>query len=52
MILISAAIILAAIGVHGLVTRTDDPQAAQNAQEAKLKAAAQNLQQNQQAMGR
>ncbi|GAA1081702.1 LytR C-terminal domain-containing protein [Tsukamurella spumae] len=39
MILISAAIILAAIGVHGLVTRNDDPQAALNAQEAKLKAA-------------
>lgn len=40
MILISAAIILAAIGVHGLVTRNDDPQAALNAQEAKIKAAA------------
>ncbi|KXP10147.1 LytR C-terminal domain-containing protein [Tsukamurella pseudospumae] len=40
MILISAAIILAAIGVHGLVTRNDDPQAALNAQEAKLKATA------------
>lgn len=40
MILISVAIIFAAIGVHGLVTRDDDPQAALNAQEAKLKAAA------------
>ncbi|KXO95287.1 Uncharacterised protein (plasmid) [Tsukamurella tyrosinosolvens] len=40
MILISAAIILAAVGVHGLVTRDDDPQAALNAQEAKIKAAA------------
>ncbi|CAM3147214.1 LytR C-terminal domain-containing protein [Tsukamurella hominis] len=40
MILISAAIILAAVGVHGLVTRNDDPQAALNAQEAKIKAAA------------
>ncbi len=39
MILISAAIILAAIGIHGIVTRDDDPQAALNAQEAKLKAA-------------
>lgn len=40
MILISAAIILAAIGIHGLVTRDDDPQAALNAQEAKISAAA------------
>lgn len=40
MILISAAIILAAIGIHGLVTRNDDPQAALNAQEAKISAAA------------
>lgn len=40
MILVSAAIILAAVGVHGLVTRDDDPQAALNAQEAKIKAAA------------
>ncbi|TWS21202.1 LytR family transcriptional regulator [Tsukamurella asaccharolytica] len=39
MILISAAIILAAVGVHGLLTRNDDPQAALNAQEAKIKAA-------------
>lgn len=40
MILISAAIILAAVGVHGLVTRNDDPQAALNAQEEKIQAAA------------
>ncbi|BDH59262.1 LytR C-terminal domain-containing protein [Tsukamurella sp. PLM1] len=40
MIMISAAIILAAIGVHGFLTRNDDPQAALNAQEAKLQAAA------------
>ena len=40
MILISAAISLAAVGIHGLVTRDDDPQAALNAQEAKIKAAA------------
>ncbi|GAB3129994.1 hypothetical protein GCM10027289_13610 [Tsukamurella serpentis] len=40
MILVSAAIILAAVGIHGLITRDDDPQAALNAQEAKLSAAA------------
>ncbi|CAM3895168.1 MULTISPECIES: LytR C-terminal domain-containing protein [Tsukamurella] len=40
MILISLAILFAALGVHGYVTRDDDPQAALNAQEAKLNAAA------------
>lgn len=40
MILIAFAIILAALGTYGFVTRNDDPQAALNAQEAKLKAAA------------
>jgi hypothetical protein len=40
MILISLAILFAALGVHGFVTRDDDPQAALNAQEAKLSAAA------------
>lgn len=40
MILVSLAILFAALGVHGLVTRNDDPQAALNAQEAKIKEAA------------
>ncbi|CAM5347377.1 hypothetical protein TPAU25S_04181 [Tsukamurella paurometabola] len=40
MILISLAILFAAIGVHGFATRDDDPQAALNAQEDKLNAQA------------
>ncbi|WP_019202059.1 LytR C-terminal domain-containing protein [Tsukamurella sp. 1534] len=40
MILVALAIAFAAVGVHGFITRDDDPDAALNAQEAKLQAAA------------